>query len=200
MVARLVSLVALALLLASCDGSAPQGEVSLATVYDAPAEVAEPGFATQEEHPAACEHYALMNALRAVGIEAAYSDAVGAMDGFVGDPDRMGWAYPEAFAEAANELAPGSALDVSGTGFDEVAGMLGRGVVALWITTDYGPPHWSGPAVWDEEHVVVMYEVLDDAALLSDSLRGKVQVDLELVRGIWESCGSLAVLIGPAWR
>lgn len=181
-----------ALLLSGCSTRPGVEAPPLATVYDSPPERSSPTFLTQEEHPAACEIYAVLNVLPALGVEASYDDVLKAMPGFQGDPDTVGWAWPEDVCAAINTFSPGSARVDTGSSYDS---LLEDGYAIIWITTDYSLPDGPVDNVWPDEHCVLMISDDGHGASVSDSLFGFTLVPTDILREVWEACGSRCVKI-----
>ena len=204
----------LSLALAGC--SAESREPELATVVDSPAEdraeVGAVGTATQEEHPAGCEIYALMNALQKFGIEYDFDETYSFFDrsddNFVvawwGDPDTEGAAYPPAMVTAAKRALRGTAIearDMTGETLEGIHDAIdGGGVAIVWVTTDDGMPRWTdwwcgAYRMYANEHCVVVYDISDEGVYIMDSLAGERVIAASAFNEIWQACGAMGVSI-----
>lgn len=186
-------------------------------VSDSPAEdraeVGAVGTATQEDHMAGCEVYALMNALQKFGIELSFEEAYGlfdkSQDDFVtswwGDPDIEGAAYPPAMVTAAERALDGTAIqvrDMTGETLEGVHDAIeGGGVAIVWVTTDDSLPVWTGWVVdgyemYANEHCVVVHGIDGEGVRIMDSLKGDRVMDTGVFNEIWQACGAMGVAIG----
>lgn len=165
------------------------------------------------DHPAGCEIVSLQSALSAFGLDYSFDELYDLFsksdNDFVtswwGDPDSEGAVYPPAVEDVGERVLSGTPYDidnVTGCSFDFLLTAVESGEnCLLWITTDDQYPDWSGITVGDwemytNEHCVVMYGFDDDEVLLMDPLQGYRSVDLDALQDLWESCGSMAVVIG----
>lgn len=168
------------------------------------------------EFPSGCEPTSLTIVLRAMGydvdiedmfegyvsLDATWTDSTS----FLGDPYEGGGCFPPVIANAANDFlsdhgSTATAMDITGSTFDEVLAIADAGMpVILWTTMYQEEPSFSGqeigPYEWyTNEHCVVVYGSEGDEVLVSDPLDGLVKRDRAYFSALFETCGSMAVVI-----
>lgn len=171
------------------------------------------------EFPSGCEPTSLTIVLRAMGYDVDIEDVI---DGYVpldatwtdptsflGDPYEGGGCFPPVIVNAANEFladhgSTATAVDITGATFDEVLAIADAGMpVMLWTTMYQEEPSFSGQDIgayswYVNEHCVVVYGSKGDKVLVSDPLDGLVERDREYFSALFETCGSMAVVIVEA--
>lgn len=168
------------------------------------------------EFPSGCEPASLTIVLRAMGydvdiedmfevyvpLDATWTDSTS----FLGDPYEGGGCFPPVIVNAANDFlsdhgSTATAMDITGSTFDEVLAIADAGMpVILWTTMYQEEPSFSGqeigPYEWyTNEHCVVVYGSEGDEVLVSDPLDGLVKRDRAYFSALFETCGSMAVVI-----
>ena len=168
------------------------------------------------EFPSGCEPTSLTIVLRAMGydvdiedmfegyvpLDATWTDSTS----FLGDPYEGGGCFPPVIVNAANDFlsdhgSTATAMDITGSTFRRSARhRRRRHAVILWTTMYQEEPSFSGqeigPYEWyTNEHCVVVYGSEGDEVLVSDPLDGLVKRDRAYFSALFETCGSMAVVI-----
>ncbi len=168
------------------------------------------------ELPSGCEPTSLTIVLRAMGYDMNAEDIIDSYipldatwtdsTSFLGDPYEGGGCFPPVIVNAANDFlsdhgSTTTAMDITGATFDEVLAIADSGTpVMLWTTMYQEEPSFSGqeigPYEWYvNEHCVVVYGSEGDKVLVSDPLDGLVERDRAYFSALFETCGSMAVVI-----
>lgn len=166
--------------------------------------------------PAGCEIYSLSAVLQAMGHDADPDSIVANQlpfdvegddyaSAFWGDPYWAGEGMPPAILTAGNaylEEAGASErfANLTGTGFDELAGKASSGTpVLVWTTLDFEDPYFNEPleanSFYDLEHCVVLLGVEGHRACIMDPTQGYVTVNYDWFKYLYEQCGSMALAI-----
>lgn len=126
--------------------------------------------------------------------------------GYVGNPYWSGGGFPPGIVDAANAYLADQdsgfrAHDLTGTSFEYIEAVVATGrPVMIWSTIGLGEPLFTGitegAVEWyDNEHCVVLYEVSDGTAYVSDPIEGFVEYDRDKFADIYEACGLMALAI-----
>lgn len=134
--------------------------------------------------------------------------------GFSGDPYSYDGAgiWPPGLAKTARKYLADQnttlwAHDVSGASLEDLYGYVAAGYpVLLWVTVDYSDPSFTDYAYeykgktydwFSNEHCVVLsgYSKTNNTVTLQDPEQGEIQQDADLIAGIMDQIGDLAVCI-----
>lgn len=134
--------------------------------------------------------------------------------GFSGDPYSYDGAgiWPPGLAKTARKYLADQdttlwAHDLSGTSLEDLYGYVAAGYpVLLWVTVDYADPSFTEYAYeykgktydwFSNEHCVVLsgYSRTNNTVTLQDPEQGEIQQDADLIAGIMDQIGNLAVCI-----
>lgn len=166
--------------------------------------------------PAGCEPVALTCVLRSMGFDLSLTEiADGYLDinyegdfvyRYSGSPYVTGAGYPPSIVSAANaylnsQNATYAAQDITGTDFSALLERVEAGYpVLVWTTMYMGEPDFTGIYIdeyewYSNEHCVVLYGVDGQDVLVSDPLEGLVYRDTDEFARLYETCGSMALVI-----
>lgn len=205
--------IVITLVLAGCFKNETRFHESSATL-ETIVETRIPGDMMQmPDYQAGCEIVSVVNALHAFGIEVTFDEAYSyfdiSNDDFVncwwGSPYSQGAAYPPAVSRALTRALYQTGYHAQNTSFETVEDLFHHlkeenGIVIVWYTTDYREPIWvdweiEGYRMYTNEHCMVLYDIADSHAYVSDPLRGYVEIPIGEFKHIWTACGALAVTI-----
>lgn len=167
------------------------------------------------EYPAGCELASTCIVMRAYGDWVHIDDLLGKyiqvsnsdyIYSYYGNIYENGFTFPPAIANTINLYSSTNnssyfAQDISFCSWDEYTNYLEQGYPLIsWGTIDYKAPRWGtqGPGQYHSYwnlHCVVVYDIDDEYVYISDPIEGKIEIEIETWKSIWEECGKYAVLV-----
>ena len=167
------------------------------------------------DYESGCEVASLTAVLRSMGQSPLVEDVIDCLvmdgafsQGFAGTVYGEGGAFPRGVVKAANAYcqqhdAGLRGHDLTGSTFESLLALVQAGYPVLAWTTmymdDYYPSdeyEWHHRWYWNE-HVVVVYGVMDGEIVVADPLEGRMVRNTQAFKDIYEDCGSMAMMVAP---